>query len=97
MVKYTYVALCYDSGESNPYISDDTLQVFDSKEEAFKAAETAATDECESLIDGCSKGVSFGIPEDDAYQNMDRVVVNYYYEDNTETVTVREIRSIRVY
>ena len=96
--KYTYVTLCRDALNDKifgPYLSDDELVIFDTKEAAFETAEKAAREEAEGLNDGCDEGISFGIPEDGAYENKDSVKVCYYYNNNTEIVTERFIRIIK--
>ena len=91
---FTYVTTCKDvmNGEVTPtYISDDKLVLFKTRDEAFNNAYKSALNEVEELTDGAVDGVSFGIPEDDKFQSMDKVVVEYYYGDNTEIVTTRTI------
>lgn len=76
-----------DDGLFRTYLSDDKLLLFDTKEEAFEYAMIMAESEVEKLNSGCLEEVSFGIPEDDEWQNSNCVVVNYYYNDNTEMVS----------
>ena len=51
MYMFTYVILCRDAEEEHrigPYLSDDELLLFETKEEAFNAALDAANEELET-------------------------------------------------
>lgn len=89
-----------NSTVSAEYITDDDIKVFDSQESAFESACKEAEDEVAGLMEDIEKDddISFGIPEDDKYQNMTEVKVNYYCheDDNTELVTRRTIKSIEM-
>ena len=94
---FTYITTCRDviNGEITPvYISDDKLVPFNTRKDAFDAAYESAKNELETLNDGATEGVSFGIPSDNEFESMEKIVVNYYYDDNTEMVTTRTIVDI---
>jgi hypothetical protein len=83
------------------YITDDEIKIFNSQKEAFDACVTEAEDEVKALMyrdedDDEEWGHSFGIPEDDLYENMEQVRVEYYNDDGDDTyvVTRRTIKSI---
>ena len=104
---FTIITLCRDvymddygnDAISLPYLSDDQLHLFNTKEEAYEAAKQSAEEELESLIcddDDEEKGnLSFNIPEDSEYESKDCVkIYGYDEDDNTYTVTVRHIREV---
>ncbi|MBR3518258.1 MAG: hypothetical protein IKO10_18300 [Lachnospiraceae bacterium] len=96
-MKYTIVTLCRDANgmqASNSYLEKGVLlKEFDSKREAFEFAVKAAEEEAEGLMEGCREGISFGVPEDTEYQNMESVKVCYYNheDDTTEIITERAL------
>lgn len=81
----------YYPGVDFPTNTTTLSDKFTTREDAFDYAETLATDEVNCLNDGARAGVSFGVPEDDEYQRKTTVKVQYYYEDNTELVTIYHI------
>ena len=82
---YTYITTCRDIGEDDSitpiYINDVKLILFETKEQAFNVAYELAEIEVEDLNENTVDGVSFGIVENDMFQSMDEIVINYYYED----------------
>ena len=110
MYMFTYVILCRDAEEERrigPYLSDDELLLFETKEEAFNAALDAANEELETLNDddmeipedademdeNCH---TFGIAEDEAFEKGDAVKIECYWHanDDTELVTLRKVTEI---
>lgn len=106
---FTVITLCKDvymtdygdSAISDFYLADDNLHIFSSKEEAFKAAYSAAEEELEDLTkdfepDEDSLCQSFNIPEDPECDNMNEVKI-YGYDSNGDayTVTKRIIKEIK--
>lgn len=97
---YTYVTICRDISEEEMIgvlFEESRLLAFETKEQAFDEAYKSAMQEVEDLNIGADDGISFGIPENDMFQSMDVVIVNYYYEDETEIVTERSIVEIVPY
>ena len=98
---YTYVTTCRDVESEDIitpiYINDTRLILFETKEQAFDSAYHSALIEVEHLNMGTNDCVSFGIAEDDEFQSMNEIVVNYYYEDETEMVTTRTIIEVVSY
>ncbi len=97
-VKFTYVTICRDidkNGNITPaYGSDDILILFDTEKEAYDFAYDAACLEAEELCEGADEEISFGaVPETNAC-----ITVNYYYhpDNNTEWVTKRIVRPVKV-
>lgn len=96
-MRYTVVTLCRDANGTqvpNTYLEKGVLlKEFDSKREAFEFAVKAAEEEAEGLMEDCKEGISFGVPEDTEYQNMESVKVCYYNhkDDTTEIVTERAL------
>ena len=103
-MKYTVVTLCKDPCRTvflpdgtqafNTYLEKGVLlKEFDSKREAFEFAVKAAEEEAKGLMEDCDEGISFGVPEDTEYQNMESVKVCYYNheDDTTEIVTERTL------
>lgn len=93
-MKFTYITLARDYGEPF-YVTDDDLTIFETKQEAFDAAEKEAADEANFLGEDCDEGISFGIPEDELYSSGEEVKVCCYSDDDTEIVTRRIIRRIK--
>lgn len=85
---YRIKLICHDSDlKVAPYYDDLPYNpAFNSQKEAWDFAYKTASDECESLNDGCEEDRTFGVCDDD---NKDNIKVNCY-TDNDDTYVVTE-------
>lgn len=102
--KWTYITTARDAYKdvdgnqkfTSEYVTDDTLYLFASKQEAFGAAEKSAMKEVDGLNEDIesSDGKSFGIPEDSDYEQRTEIKVLCYSDDETELVTRRVLKKV---
>lgn len=92
---YKIKRLCYEANLNVQPYEDNPTEEFNSYDEAWSFIEKLANEEVECLNDDCTKGVSFGIAEDESYDYKNKCVVNCYilendYDNTGNTKTVTE-------
>lgn len=98
-MKYKIERLCFDSNPNTPPHYDNPTEVFNTYDEAWNFAVELAEQECEYYNQDCDEFISFGIPQDKAYEDKALCRVEYYYNPegddtgNTEIVTQYWVRS----
>ena len=96
---YKIKKLCFDSGQNTPPYEDNPMEVFNTFEDAWNFAVELAEQETEYYNQDCDEFISFGIPQDKAYEDKALCRVEYYYNPdnddtgNTEIVTQYWVRS----